>query len=83
MAKDYTGVLLENIDDKLSQILEATSALKDIPRKVDQLTDDMADLKSDMKAVKAAVTDTSREQKHHGVKLNNHERRITHLEQAT
>jgi hypothetical protein len=83
MAQDHSGVLLEDINDTLSQILEATSALKDVPSDIRQLKDDVHDLKSDMKIVKAAVTDTSREQKHHGVKLGNHEGRITHLERST
>jgi len=75
----YQGVLLENMQGQLVRFAEA---MGNVPAQVQQLTEDVTDLKSDMKVVKAAVTDTSREQKRHGVKLGNHERRIRHLEQA-
>jgi phage shock protein A len=52
--------VLENITTQLQRFAEAMAV---VPAQVRQLSSDVAELKSDMKVVKAAVTDTSREQK--------------------
>ena len=75
MADDkYTTILLEEMRDQNKAILEAVSGL---PTRVEfnELKDDVAELKQDLKAVKAAVTDLSN-------KVADHEHRITRLEAA-
>lgn len=69
----YEGALLEDIKDQNKAILESLGALKGVPAKLDDLTDDIAELKSDMKVIKSVVKDQSNE-------LNDHEKRITSLE---
>jgi hypothetical protein len=60
MKKDYNSILLEEIRDQNKAILEGQkeqASRADIRR----LEQDMAELKDDMKVVKAAVTATSRD----------------------
>jgi hypothetical protein len=56
--KDYTAVLLEEIRDRNNAVLEL---LRDIPTRSEfgELKQAVADVKQDMKTVKAAVTDMS------------------------
>ena len=68
-------VLGEVLADELKTILEYVKDVPVIKQKVDKLEEDMTEVKSDMKVVKAAVTDISRQ-------LIDHERRITRLEVA-
>ncbi len=77
MSRDdnYTAVLLEDIQSQIQRLAEATGAFTDLPRQVTKLTEDMTEVKSDIKVIKSVVTDQS----HH---LHNHERRITALEAA-
>lgn len=75
MADDnYTNILLEEMRDQNKAILEAVSGLP-TRTEFNLLKDDVAELKQDMKVVKAAVTDLSN-------KVDDHERRITRLEVA-
>lgn len=72
---EYVAILLEELRDQNKAVLEAVS---DIQRSVSDLPvmkHDIADLKQDMKVVKAAVTDMSHE-------LKDHEARISRLEAA-
>jgi uncharacterized protein YoxC len=71
----HDGVILEDIQDKLARILEATDALRDVPAKINTIDERLVNVEADVKTIKAAVTDTSRQVKDHGV-------RIAHLEQA-
>lgn len=72
---DSSSAVIEHCDDQLKGIAEAVSDLAKDVREIKQLVPDMAEVKSDVKAIKAAVTDQS-------LQLNDHERRITSLEQA-
>jgi hypothetical protein len=60
MKKDYQTILLEVIRDQNKAILEG---LQDVPKRMEfnELRSDMAELKQDMKVVKAAVTATNRD----------------------
>jgi hypothetical protein len=76
MAKnDYQTILIEQLADQNTAILEYVGELPSIKRAIVQLKKDGAELKSDMKLVMAAVTDMSQH-------LADHERRIARLEAA-
>lgn len=69
---DDTNVLLEDINSKFDQIIEVVGTLGDkIDRKAD--AEQVAEIKADIKVIKAAVTG-------HGTELQDHEQRISHLE---
>ena len=67
-SKNYTDILLERLFDQNKLILEAVSGIKDLPTR-----DEFDGMKADIKVIKAAVTDQSKE-------LADHERRIIRLE---
>ncbi len=69
----YTHILLGEIRDQNRALLEGQRQMLGVPAKVDKIEEDVAELKIDMKAVKAAVRATN-------VDLQDHERRITRLE---
>lgn len=69
------GVILEEINDKLERILEATDTLKDVPSDIRDIKERLITVESNVKTVKAVVTDQNSD-------LKNHEIRITQLEQA-
>ncbi|MGH7236927.1 MAG: hypothetical protein ACREGF_00135 [Candidatus Saccharimonadales bacterium] len=68
--KRVAGIKDELVNDKLDIVLEVVS---DIQVRVVNLEEDVDELKSDMKVVKAAVTDTSRE-------VHELDRRVARLE---
>lgn len=68
----YQGVISEDIQHRIQRLAEA---MADVPAKVTSIDERLAIVESDMKVVKAAVTDQS------GV-LHDHETRITQLESA-
>ena len=71
---NYIGVLLEHVRDQNKAVLEAVSdmraELKRVPKR-----EEFDELKQDVKVIKAAVTDLSRQ-------VNDHEHRIGDLETA-
>ncbi len=71
----YFGVVLEEIRDQNKVVLEAVGDLQTKVRKLDRMETDLRAIKTDIKTMKAAVTDTSKQ-------VQNHERRITKLEHA-
>lgn len=80
---DHIVVLAEELKLQRIQILEALQALAELPAKVDnlsakviKLTQDMTEVKADIKVIKRVVTQ-------HSVQLHSHERRITALEHAS
>ncbi|PIR86101.1 hypothetical protein COU14_00725 [Candidatus Kaiserbacteria bacterium CG10_big_fil_rev_8_21_14_0_10_44_10] len=68
----HQGVISEDIQHHIQRLAEA---MADVPAKVTSIDERLANMESDMKVVKAAVTDQS------GV-LHDHETRITQLESA-
>ncbi len=66
-------VLGEVLSDELKVIMEYVVGVPRIERKVNALEKDMRQVKSDIKVIKAVVTDMSQEQK-------DHEKRLTRLE---
>jgi len=73
---DRIGFVLEHLDDQLKAILEGQDALASVPSKLQQIDERLERVETDVKAIKAAVTDQSHQ-------LNSHEIRIKDLEQAT
>lgn len=72
----YTQILLEEIRDQNRALLEGQASLLGLPFKVDKIEEDVAELKSDMKVVKAAVRATNDD-------VRDHEHRINRLEKHT
>lgn len=73
--ENYQNALLEEIRDQLRIVTDAVVDVQEKVEPVPQMQADIADLKTDMKVVKLAVTDTNKE-------LKLLERRVTKLENA-
>lgn len=58
----YEGALLEEVNDKLDRLAEA---LADVPAQVQQIRDDLAQLKSDVSVARAVITDQSQQVARH------------------
>lgn len=75
MSNNHTDVILEDMNSKFDLVVElVTEMRKDITGMATK--DDIAELKADIKVIKAAVTDTSHQ-------VQDHEQRITTLETAS
>lgn len=72
----YVGVLLEGINDKFQAILEGYQSLASVPANIQELKTDMTIVKSELVAIKSVVGETA-------AKVDDHEVRITKLEEAT
>ncbi len=73
--KDYTNVLLEEMNSKFDLLLEAVKPIRQLQQDTGTLKEDMNEVKSDVKVIKAAVTDVSKE-------VSAHDLRIANLENA-
>lgn len=69
--KDNLEVILEDMNGKFNRMLEIVS----LTREEMATKAELEEVKSDVKVIKAAVIDQN-------AQLNDHERRITHLEAA-
>ena len=72
---NYVGLLLEQIRDQNKAVLEAVGDMQHKVAVLPAMQQDIAELKQDMKVVKAAVTDLSRQ-------VNDQESRVSRLETA-
>ena len=72
---NYMGVLLDEIRDQNKAVLEAVGDIQLNTAYFQEMRTDISELKSDMKIVKAAITDISKQQ-------NDHDHLITQLEAA-
>jgi len=75
MSKDYTDVLLEEMNSKFDLLLEAIAPLKQMQQDIFTTKEDVAELKADVKVIKAVVTDLSHQ-------VNRHEKEIAELKTA-
>jgi len=75
MSKNYTNVLLEDMNGKFDLLLEAIAPLKQMQQDIFTTKEDVAELKADVKVIKAAVTDLSHQ-------VNRHEKEIAELKTA-
>ena len=70
--KDYTNVLLEDINSKFDRIVEAVGQVReDVHSSAKQI--DLEDVQSDVKIIRAAVTDLSSQ-------VNQQDQRLSDLE---
>ena len=74
MKKNYTDVLLEDMNHKFDLLLEIVGQMRDEMKTLAKQTD-LEEVKQDVKVVKAAVTDLSRQ-------VHGHEKRFTKLKTA-
>lgn len=73
---DYSGVLLEQIYDQNKAVLEAVGDMRQQVMHIPAMREDIAELKTDMKIVKSALTDLSKSH-------NALEGQVTRLERHT
>ena len=69
MKDDHIDVLLEEVRDQNRAVLEAVGQIQQQLNELLPVKSDVAQLTSDMKIVKAAVTDQSLELRDHGSRL--------------
>lgn len=72
MGKD--GLLIEDLDTKFDAVIELVGQMRNDMKGLAK-QEDLEEVKADVKAIKAALTDTN-------IDLINHDKRITFLEQA-
>jgi polyhydroxyalkanoate synthesis regulator phasin len=72
---NYVGLLLEQIRDQNKAVLEAVGDMQQKVAVLPAMQQDIAELKQEMKVVRAATTDTSRQ-------VHDLERRVSRLEAA-
>ena len=77
MQDNHTGVLLEDIQDKLQLLLEVVSP---IARDVAEMKPQVAQLTADMKIVKAVQKDQGRDLKQVNSRLGHVENKLGHME---
>jgi uncharacterized protein YoxC len=68
-------ILLEDMNHKFTAILEGIAALAGVPAMLIEINERLTRLEDSAKTMRAAITDQSKQ-------LNNHETRITKLEQS-
>ncbi len=71
--KDYTGVLLEDMNGKMDAVVEAAGLINDQIKVLPAMQKDLEEVKADVKTIKTVVTSQSGQ-------LTDHEKRITALE---
>jgi archaellum component FlaC len=74
----YEGALLEEINDRLKGIQEGQDSLAHVPKQLDAIDNRLRAVESDVKVIKAAVTEHSRDIKD----LKSLEPRLAKLEAA-
>ncbi len=82
MADDEDKILSEDMNSKLDTILEGIGPLSSVPARLDKIDDRLEHIETDIKAVKASIKDLSHAGHGQTEQLNDHEVRITTLEQA-
>ncbi len=75
MRDDYTGHMLEQVLDEIKVVHELVAEVPKMARKLDHIEQDVAELKQNMKVVRAATTDTSHQ-------VHDLERRVSRIEAA-
>lgn len=78
----HQEALLEDINDKLDHLAEGMSVLSDGIQEVRRVVADVPEIKDDIKAIKAAVTDQSRQLSKVEHQVADHDNRIRTVESA-
>lgn len=81
MGKNYTAVLLEDINHKFDFIVESLAGMA-TAQQLQAVDDRLVRVENNVKIMKKVLREHSRELQYHGGRLNNHEKRITKLETA-
>jgi len=76
-----TRVLLEEIRQQVQTVAEGQTSSSDRLIRIETVVTELIDLKSDVGMIKTVVTDTNERVKSIEKKLDNHEKRITKLEE--
>jgi hypothetical protein len=88
---DYVGAILEDVNHKFDAIMEGLQALAPVPARLDRIEGRLDHVESDVTIIKQVVKEHSQVLSEHsrdlteikaGLQLQNHEVRITRLEQA-
>jgi hypothetical protein len=82
MADNEDKILSEDMNHKLDAILEGIAPLASVPSDIASLKSDVSTIKDDLRVVKAAIKDLSGSDHSKETQLEDHELRITTLEQA-
>lgn len=82
MTDNDHDILLEDINHKLDAILEGQGAAASVPGDISTMKSDIKDIKEDIKTVKAAIKGLSTDDKAQDDQLDDHELRITAIEQT-
>ena len=80
--KPYEGAVLEDINEKLQRLAEGVFALVEDNREIKKVIADLPEMKDDIKAIKAAVTDQTRDLQRLDQQVDNHEARLDTLGRA-
>jgi len=78
----HDGVLLEDINDKLQHLAEGVSVLLEGNQEIRKVVDRIPAIEDNVKAIKAAVTDQSRQLNSVEHQVGEHEDRVRTLEQT-
>jgi uncharacterized protein YoxC len=74
---DHDSVLLEDINHKFDAIMEGQAAMTHLPAAVAKLHEDMNEVKTDIKAIKAVLKDHSKLHNQHSWDIAELRRAIT------
>lgn len=72
---------MEDLNDKLDALLEGQIPLAPMSRKIDGIDERLIRVESDVKIMKRVLTEHSNYIRRHDRRLDNHDKRITTLEQ--
>lgn len=70
----YTGALLEDINHKLTAIMEGQAPMAGVPAQLERIDSRLARVEDDVKTIKAAIKDQSTDQRSHAKRLAKLER---------
>jgi len=79
---NHEGAVLEDINEKLQRLLEGVFALVEDNREIKKVIADIPEMKDDIKAIEAAVTDQTRVPLPFDQQVDNHEARLDTLGRA-
>ncbi len=68
--KNYTDVLLEDMNSKFDRLIEVMSQMRE-EMSTFAKSEELNEIKTDVKTIKAAVTDVSKNVERHDLKLQN------------
>lgn len=76
MSSEDARLILEHVDSQFDRINEALKEIQKQVAEIPSMTEEIADLRDDMRAVKAAIAATNED-------VQDHDKRLTRLETST